>query len=311
MWFNQLIRNTRVDNVPGISTLEQGWARLGADGGSLHAASSDQLTRYLQAYNRIKEVWWSTMLKRSVARSSLARYMGKQRVMDRFWAKVLTESSQVLRRMQLLTGVERVRLAVFYGTAVKTLHNLPVHGHRAVPSQAMLHRCAARFGNDVYLEWEHFTSKRCIDTMTELQPVCARHTLPPGSTTPVRQLEAVKQKRGMPAVRAADKETHLTAMAREAAKASSRNRAGIRPLQPLTPAQRGQQAPQPPEQQQQQGGRRQQLRCKEVRGLRFNRVKGHLQLRDGQAAVAICRLGLDGLAGEPRLAFFTRRMPST
>lgn len=291
------MRNARVQGVEGVDNLEQGWSRLGADGARLRGATMEQLARYLHAYADIREVWWGTMLGRRVSRSAFRRFMGKQSVMDAFWAEVRRDAQRLLDRMQQLTGIERVRLAVSYGTAVNTLYFLRMRGQRAVPSTAMMHSCAAAFIGCVFLFWEAYTSQYDVNTLQRLWAVAERHTSrldADGVAHPIRKLEPVPG-RSMPSVRAEDAELHATAMAQRAEKELRRRQGGRRPILP-------------PRMEQQQPGHGQGQRsqkCKENRGQRWHRLFCHLLGRDAASAQAIAELLVCAMLGFVRLYTFT------
>ena len=95
-------------------------------------------------YAGIQEEWWSTALRRVESRSKYQRFIGKRKVMDKFWARVYKESHAMLGDNECET---KKRVEVAYGSASQTM---PSHGRGevAVPVSGAYISCVKTFGKD-------------------------------------------------------------------------------------------------------------------------------------------------------------------
>lgn len=79
---------------------------------ALRTSSSDAIIHYLELYSEFKEQWWSVALNRRESRASFQRYVGKRRVLDRFFADVVGDT------MKLFPGCDQ---EIAYGHAHKSM----------------------------------------------------------------------------------------------------------------------------------------------------------------------------------------------
>lgn len=84
--------------------------------------------------------WWDVALRRRESRSALASYMGKARVMDGFYSRVLKDVSQAIGWME--EDVKPVRIEFAYGSAGPTM-KASGRGELAVPTTTAFKRCQA------------------------------------------------------------------------------------------------------------------------------------------------------------------------
>ena len=121
---------------------------LGQNDATLRTSKSGHILAYLTAYKVFEDEWWSHALLRRESRSNFQRYIGKTKVLDRFFAKIKKWSAKTFPE-------EEVHIA--YGSAVETMSSTG-KGEVAVPVCAAFKRCKNTFEH-THVTWEYGSTK--------------------------------------------------------------------------------------------------------------------------------------------------------
>lgn len=135
------------------------FARILLEGGSLRTDKSDDVKQYLAWYKTVESQWWGVALSRAESRGKIQRYIGKKKVMSKFFNKLKKEATL------LLTDGQRIDVA--YGSAVMSMPSTG-RGEVAAPVGAAYRACKEAFGpKNVSEEWEFKTTQ--VDWYTQKQ----------------------------------------------------------------------------------------------------------------------------------------------
>ena len=160
-----ITRETR-RQVRRYAPLEQSFAAITNGGGAVRASSSAEVRRYLLWSSRCEDRWWSLALSRAESRSKMQRYIGKKKVIARFFANLHRSAKKLLRDGQ--------RIDVAYGAAGMSFASTG-RGEVAVPTKGTFRACQVEFGKpNVVLEPEHNTSKKSWETQKPYEIVFKR-----------------------------------------------------------------------------------------------------------------------------------------
>ena len=288
--------------------LKDAWADLGEEDaagarGSLRTASPSEVATYLERYAHIREVWWTSALKRRESRARFQQYIGKRKVLDRFFA-------MVKRQLEALFPGAKVKLG--YGSAGEKMKPTG-KGEISVPTTGTFKACKRVFKDDMSVVDESLTTKVGWETG---KPKDAVYRLPgerpqsagKGLTHTLVELGHTPYSKNnlMPKVR----DDHLEAVEQfnaERLKAVKRRRCGI-PFEASGASEEKENVAT------EVGGKKKsEARYPEVRGLRFCPERRLYLDRDRESAVAIARLRTLELLGKPRPAPFVKgfKAPTT
>ena len=134
--------------------MKTSWNGLMADGASLRTNDSANISTYLDAYKDISGNWWALALKRRESRSNLHRYIGKRKVLDKFFA-------DIDKKLSSKFPDKRVEMA--YGSAIVGMKPTGP-GEVAVPTSSTFLACKRIFKDRVCIVDENFTTKISWET---------------------------------------------------------------------------------------------------------------------------------------------------
>ena len=155
------------------------FATLTADGGALRASTVDEIVKYIAAYKKFDDLWFTEVaLKQVESWAKLKRYSGKQRTLASFFSKVRTDAEKICKS----NGLKSIDVA--YGACGPTMASSG-RGELAVPTTGTYKACVRAFtkerkgdkmrGNSVSVENEDYTSKRCYDNGLDWEHVYKIH----------------------------------------------------------------------------------------------------------------------------------------
>lgn len=281
---------------------------LAGEGSSTTTPWATEVKEYARRCAASWNEWWDVALRRRESRSALASYMGKARVMDGFYSRVLKDVSQAVAWME--EDSKPVRIEFAYGSAGPTM-KATGRGELAVPTATAFKRCQAvakaftdsqekrsikqaatrRVHASVQLVDEFRTSAYCWETgqrngkvyriIDEMGNVSGVECLGPDSRPP-----------SVPEAKRAGVKLWLE---RAAYRSNERRGGGGESLQKSVP-----------EAADRRGGRERGNTYPEIRGLRFCTERRKFFGRDVSAAETIARLRVMELEGKPRPHVFSR-----
>jgi hypothetical protein len=158
-----------------FKALEPFWSDLGgfqsiesADDVGMSSAlkTSDPaiVVSYIEKYNCRMDEWWELALKRRESRDEFQRYIGKRKVMDKFFSSISKEVGRTF---------PDVKVSVAYGQALMSMKSSG-RGELAVPTTGAYRACSRIFEGRVTLVDECMTSQMHWETATRFDKVYMR-----------------------------------------------------------------------------------------------------------------------------------------
>jgi len=160
-----------------MKPLIESFATLTQDGGALRASSTEEIRKYVQAYKKFEESWFSDFaFKQEESWSHMKRYSGKQKTLATFFSKVRKDAEKIA----IKHGLKRLEVA--YGACGPKMASCG-RGELAVPTTGTYRACVTAFmkqlgkfkNNIVSLEDEGFTSKVSWETGKNWEKVYKTH----------------------------------------------------------------------------------------------------------------------------------------
>jgi hypothetical protein len=144
-----------MDKLKGkrFACFSNAWSKLG-DGSGLRTTKSMDIFMYMRKADIISEQWWQKALMRRESRDNLGRYMGKRKVLDKFFAKIVRDVEKFYPKSTLLLA---------YGSAGLTMKSSG-KGECSVPTTDVYKSCVRIIGkqkvkvtnerNSTKIRWE-------------------------------------------------------------------------------------------------------------------------------------------------------------
>jgi hypothetical protein len=136
------------------ASLDSVWSDMRVQGGSLRAIAGEEIITYAKAYAEISREWWQLAMARRESRADLQRYIGKRRVIDKFFANV---DKIVKRRFPEVTA------EIAYGSAVTSMKATGL-GEIAAPVGGAFKACRRVFGDRLCVISEYKSTKTAWET---------------------------------------------------------------------------------------------------------------------------------------------------
>ncbi len=123
---------------------------------ALRVTTSAELRSYLEWNAGVEATWWAVVFRRAESRAKMQRYIGKRKVLDRFFSALNKELKALCRPGQ--------SPVVAYGSAILSMASTG-RGEAAVPTGTTFKSCQRAFGSKaVHIEWEYKTTKVSWET---------------------------------------------------------------------------------------------------------------------------------------------------
>ena len=126
------------------------------DTAALRVTTSAELRSYLEWNAGAEATWWEVAFRRAESRAKMQRYIGKRKVLDRFFSALRKDLKSLCRPGQ--------SPVIAYGSAILSMASTG-RGEAAVPTGAAFKACQRAFGSQaVHIEWEYKTTKVSWET---------------------------------------------------------------------------------------------------------------------------------------------------
>ena len=165
------VKQRRYTNIsPKMQALGESTSRIQGDdeaeavevGSGLRTASPGEIEEYCRRYSDMRTGWWDLALKRRESRDTLKSYIGRRKVLDKFFSGV---------KQKLTSLYPGTLLHIGYGSAYQSMKPTG-RGETAVPTTGAFKACQRIFGvSNVSVVDEHKTTQVDWKTGTKKVPV--------------------------------------------------------------------------------------------------------------------------------------------